>query len=149
MRKSSAGFRSVLLAGASALAIAAISQNVSAADLPARMPTKAPAVVSEPAWTWWIEGGAFGTAGQAVGSGPILLPFTSAAQAGGFRPNWGWEGAIGFDYRLPAYDAWHVSAQFRYGAAKRSKPYASTFAGAGIISTTLSHSRDLQLPTRI
>jgi hypothetical protein len=108
-----------LLAGASIFALAVASQDVNAADLPPRMAYKAPppAVVQD-TWTWWVEGGAFGTGGTAVNAG-----------FAGFKPNWGPEGAVGFDWKAQAFAPWHVSAQFRYGTAKKSQGFSAATSG--------------------
>jgi hypothetical protein len=50
-------------------------------------------------WTFWAEAVALQTAG------------------GGIKPQAGWEGAVGFDYRLPK-DPWHVIVEFRYGQSR-------------------------------
>lgn len=113
--------RGVLLAGVSALALAVASPEGRAADQPRPpMYTKAPVTV-DPPWTWWIEGAAFWTGGDSV----PFLPFPSPLAT--FMPRPGWEAAIGFDYRFDP--AWHVSADFRYGAAgKKIQPFAGTAA---------------------
>jgi hypothetical protein len=107
MTKGMRATRRLLLAGVSALALAAASPEVRAADL-TRPPLKAPAIFS-PQWTWWIEGGGFHTGGGSV-------YFGDPTEVG--KPKWGWEGALGFDYQFDP--VWHVSAQFRYGQAKKS-----------------------------
>ena len=126
------GLRLTLLAGVSVLALAVGAQNVRASDLAERASAKAAqAAAYDPSWTWWVEGGAFDTAGKAVGTGSqTLVPNGQIIPGfGGFRPNWGGEAAIGFDWKAPAFDPWHISAQFRYGKATKSQPYAANFAG--------------------
>lgn len=78
------------------------------ADAPAPVIAKAPATVPPPPrWEWFLEGAGFWTAGDRLNIvGMAHLP----------RPGFGWEGAIGFDYRA-ALSPWHVSGQFRYGRA--------------------------------
>lgn len=105
--------RAFLLAGASALALMVASpEQARAADVPARMITKAPPVVAPaPQWEWFLEGAGFSTGGDPVWSD---VPFF---QMRSFKPRFGWEAAAGVDYRF-AGSPWHVSAQIRYGAAK-------------------------------
>jgi hypothetical protein len=43
------------------------------------------------------------------------------------KPNWGGEGAVGFDWRFAP--VWHFSGQFRYGSATRSRNFATHIAG--------------------
>jgi hypothetical protein len=142
MRNHGSRLRLVLLAGASALALVAAAENVAAADHSVRMPKKAPPAVVNDTFTWWVEGGGFGTGGSAIQTG--------VPGVGGFRPNWGWEGAFGFDWKAQAFAPWHVSAQFRYGkATKKSKPFSVATAGtvAGGTTTyfgTASGSQDLR-----
>jgi hypothetical protein len=66
-----------LLTGASVVALAAASPNASAADMAAPMAKKAPpapAAVVKDRWSWWIEGGAFGSGGGDVNfAGPVGL----------------------------------------------------------------------------
>jgi hypothetical protein len=144
MRAPRVRFRAVLFAGASAIALTVGSQNARAADLPPWLPTKAPPAIPEPAWTWWIEGGAFNTAGKAPNTSPVPvgeaffpgIPGTIPG-FGGFGPNWGAEGAIGFDWQPQGLGPWHLSGEFRYGSAKSStKPYAAHFGPAS--ATTAS-----------
>lgn len=145
MRATRCRFRAVLFAGASAIALTVGSQNARAADLPPWLPTKAPpAAVQERAWTWWIEGGAFNTAGKAPNTGPVPLgeaffpgiPGTIPG-FGGFGPNWGAEGAIGFDWQPQGLGPWHVSGEFRYGSANSStKPYAANFGPARAVTAS-------------
>jgi opacity protein-like surface antigen len=107
MRRSSNGLRIALLAGASVVALAAAAPSAGAADMNKPMPAKAPAPVpvAKDTWTWWIEGGAFNTSGGSVG-----FP--------AFKPKWGGEGAVGFDWQ--PFAPMHVVGQFRYGAATKS-----------------------------
>ena len=102
--------RRALSVSVSTIALAAASSAVLAADLP----VKAPPVTPPPRdlWTWWFEGGAFRTEQDAVFG--LSAPLTSIS------PHWGWEAAVGFDYRMAAFSPYHLSGQFRYGAAKRS-----------------------------
>lgn len=71
-----------------------------------------------PLWTVYLEGGAFWTGGDPVLGFPEL------------RPNVGWEGAAGVDYRFGG-TPWHVSAQVRYGRNNKSMGLsgAGTFYG--------------------
>src|SRR5690348_6428545 len=108
MRRNTLGLRTALLAGASVVALAAAAPSAGAADMNKPMPMKAPptpAQVVKDTWTWWIEGEAFRTDGGKVG-------FPT------FKPNWGGEGAVGFDWN--ALPQMHVVGQFRYGAASRN-----------------------------
>jgi outer membrane immunogenic protein len=115
--------RDVLLAGVSALALAAGSPEALAADLPKpSLYTKAP-IAGDPPWTWWIEGAAFWTGGGKDRFVPPLGPGGSPLAS--FNGGPGWEGAIGVDYRFDP--VWHVSADFRYGALTKKKPFAANF----------------------
>src|SRR5205807_2973654 len=119
MRQNSRGLRLTLLAGASVAALAAGAPNAGAADMAAPMAKKAPpavAPVAKDTWTWWIEGGAFSTGGKALG-----VP--------AFDPNWGGEGAVGFDWN--ALPQMHVVGQFRYGSASKSTTLALHNASVG------------------
>jgi hypothetical protein len=70
-----------------------------------------------------IEGGAFNTGGGGVGQFPSI------------KPNWGGEGAVGFDWQ--AQPLWHVNGQFRYGSATKSGPTKSVFqSGTTTITNT-------------
>src|SRR5260370_42622312 len=100
-RGHSSGLRLALLAGVSVVGLAAASTNAGAADMAAPMAKKAPppAAVVKDRWSWWIEGGAFGSGGGDVNfAGPV-----------GLKPNWGAEGAIGFDWQAAAFAPWHFS----------------------------------------
>jgi hypothetical protein len=118
MRHSSHGLRISLLAGASVVALAVAAPSAGAADLNKPVPMKAsPALpVAKDTWTWWIEGGAFHTDGGNVG-----LP--------AFKPDWGGEGAVGFDWQ--PFAPMHVVGQFRYGTASKGGPsvHASFVSG--------------------
>jgi hypothetical protein len=86
MRHSSHGLRIALLAGASVVALAAAAPSAGAADLNKPTLTKAPpsiAPLAKDTWTWWIEGGAFNTAGGDANPG---------APGFGLKPKWGPEG---------------------------------------------------------
>jgi hypothetical protein len=111
MRHSNHGIRIALLAGVSAVAIAAAAPSAQAADLNTKpVPMKAPPAlpVAKDTWTWWIEGGAFKASGGTLNFGPI----------GGLKPGWGPEGAVGFDWQ--PFAPMHVVGQFRYGSASKS-----------------------------
>jgi Legionella pneumophila major outer membrane protein precursor len=134
--------RLTLLAGVSALALAAAAQNVRAADLTPRMATKAPAAIVKESWTWWVEGGAFQTGGKAVND----FGDTIFGVFPGYNPDWGAEGAVGFDWSPQAYSPWHVSAQFRYGAARKSRSldYVYTYTpGPSPVLVTSTGNEDL------
>ncbi len=102
-----------------------MSQNVSAADLsaPPAVVRKAPPAIAKDTWSWWIEGGAFTTGGIGSGGAPF------GVQGLGIKPNWGGEGAIGFDWQGTAFAPWHLSAQFRYGTAQKSRKLNTAFSG--------------------
>jgi len=123
MQSTRRGFRITLLAGVSVIALAAASPNASAADM-ASPPVlkKAPPPPPQSTWSWWVEGGAFNTGG----GGGVGVP--------AFKPNWGGEGAVGFDWQ--AEPLWHVLGQFRYGSASKTKPLNFSNASAG--GTTVS-----------
>lgn len=116
-----------LLASISGLALQIAAPAALAADLPKKAPvlTKAPPAPPPPVWTWWAEGG-----GSALGGDPFVAgfnnpPFDLTAK------RWGWQGAAGVDYRLPA-SPWHWSADFRYmenGSNSGGGPEIATFAG--------------------
>jgi opacity protein-like surface antigen len=129
MRHNSRGLRIALLAGASVAALAAAAPSASAADLSKPTLTKAPPVpVAKDTWTWWIEGGAFDTNGGSVGLPP-------------FRPNWGGEGAVGFDWQ--PFAPMHVVGQFRYGSASKTDPAHGAFT-SGPTTITLNGSQNLR-----
>ena len=116
MQSTRRGLRITLLAGASVVALAAASPNASAADMaspPVLKKAPSPPPLPPSTWTWWLEGGAFNTGGGGVGQFPS------------FKPDWGGEGAVGFDWQ--AQPLWHVNGQFRYGTASKSKPTNSVF----------------------
>ncbi len=120
--------RLTLLAGVSALAVVVAAPDLFAADL--GVPLKAP---EPPAGTFsaFIEGGATWSGGGEIQTNPptvFLVPTTGSLSQ---RPKLGWEVATGFDYRF-ALSPWHVSAQFRYGAA-------STSASRGPIVTAVPY----------
>lgn len=128
MRHSSHGLRIALLAGASVVALAAAVPNADAADL-SRPILKAPPVsAARDTWTWWIEGGAFRSDGDGVG-------------APAFKPNWGGEGAAGFDWQPTT--SMHVIGQFRYGTASRTSPLQFT-AISGPTTVHFSGPQDLR-----
>jgi hypothetical protein len=79
-------------------------------------------------WTWWLEGGAFNTGGGSVG-----FP--------AFKPNWGGEGAIGFDWQ--AQPLWHVLGQFRYGTATKSPSSQFSFI-SGPSTVNVSENQNLR-----
>ncbi|HTE77018.1 MAG TPA: Lpg1974 family pore-forming outer membrane protein [Xanthobacteraceae bacterium] len=135
MRHSSRGLRLTLLAGASVVALAAAAPNAVAADLSKPNLTKAPppAPVAKDTWTWWIEGGAFNTAGD---------DFNKGVPGVGIKPKWGPEGAVGFDWR--PFSPMHVVGQFRYGSATRSKPLNFTAASGGGTVVTTTGSQNLR-----
>lgn len=120
MRHSNHGLRIALLAGVSVVALAASAPSAGAADLNKKpMPMKAPPAlpVAKDTWTWWIEGGAINNGGG---------DFNFGAPGLGIKPNWGPEGAIGFDWQ--PFAPMHVVGQFRYGTASKSRPFALSAA---------------------
>jgi Legionella pneumophila major outer membrane protein precursor len=106
--------RTTLFAGVSVIALMAASPAVRAADLPTKAHLIAPGPAPQDRWTWWVEGGAFNT------GDPNFGPFPFLATPVGMEPKLGWEGATGFDYSPSAYSPYHISGQFRYGAARRN-----------------------------
>jgi hypothetical protein len=128
MRHSSHGLRIALLAGASVVALTVAAPSAGAGDLNKKpMPMKAPPAlpVAKETWAWWIEGGAFNPSGDSFNFGPRVSDI---------RPKWGFEGAAGFDW-MPGWGQWHLSGQFRYGSATKTKAFN---AGVGNgLSTTL------------
>jgi hypothetical protein len=92
------GLPIALLAGVSVVALAAAAPSAGAADLnkPALAKAPPPAPIAKDTWTWWIEGGAINTSGG---------DFNFGAPGLGIRPQWGPEGAVGFDWQPFAADA--------------------------------------------
>lgn len=131
MHHSKHGLRIALLAGASVVALAAAAPSASAADMNKPMPMKAPPSVAAPkdTWTWWFEGGVFNTGGGGVG-----VPT--------FKPNWGGEGAVGFDWN--ALPQMHVVGQFRYGSASKTKPLSFSNASAGGTTVKVNGTQNLR-----
>jgi hypothetical protein len=126
--------RNLLYAGVSSLALTIASPEVRAADLsafPPAMIVQAPPAFSKDSLSVWAEGGAFWT-----GGGPISFePFP-------FRPHFGPEVAAGFDYQW-ATSPWHVSAQFRYGAANagsKTRTFSSPAFPSGFYRTNVAAS---------
>jgi Legionella pneumophila major outer membrane protein precursor len=64
-----------------------------------------------------------------VHSGPAA-PDVNFAGPLGLKPNWGGEGAVGFDWQAAAWAPWHFSGQFRYGAATKAKNFAVSASGS-------------------
>jgi len=89
------------------------------------MATKAPPATFRDRWSWWVEGGAGALAGD-----------PGVAGLAGFDVDpkrWGWEAAIGFEYR-PSMSPWIWSAQFRYGQHAKGSAFSNpiaTFVGPG------------------
>lgn len=135
MRHSTHGLRIALLAGASVVALAAAAPSAGAADMNKPMPMKAPATlpVAKDTWTWWIEGGAFNTAGGDANLGAPGL---------GIKPHWGPEGAVGFDWQ--PFAPMHVIGQFRYGSASKSQNFAFSAKSPGGTSAKVAGSQNLR-----
>jgi hypothetical protein len=135
MRHSSHGLRIALLAGASVVALAAAAPSAGAADLSKPNLTKAPppAPVAKDTWTWWIEGGAFNTAGGDANLGAPGL---------GLKPHWGPEGAIGFDWQ--PFSPMHVVGQFRYGSATKNQNFNFAASSPGGTSVKAAGSQNLR-----
>jgi hypothetical protein len=95
------------------------------------VPLKAPALVKGE-FNVFVEGGAFWTGGDPARTFTLLVasPFgPELFESGGpfnLNPRLGWDAGVGFDYRF-AGSPWHVSAQFRYGEARKSDSNASGF----------------------
>jgi len=112
--------RSALLVSASVMSLAVASPEVWAADMPTKATFKAAPIEPLPVWTWYLEGGGFNTTGDTLFG------------AGETKARFGWEGAIGLDYRI-AGSPWHISGQFRYGrAGDRNSPISGYFSAPGI-----------------
>ena len=128
-----ANFKTALLSSVSAVALLVANPAlVSAADIGRpQILTKAPAPVHD-SWTWWVEGGAARLEGDPGVAG--LTNFDVDAK------RWGWEGAIGLDYRS-SITGWIFSGQFRYGrngsASAGSNPSA-VFLGGNFGTTPIS-----------
>jgi hypothetical protein len=132
MRHSSHGLRVALLAGVSLIALAAAAPSADAADINKPMPVKArpPALVPKDTWTWWIEGGAMNAGEDPQSFGSVTVAGTTRNSGiNGPRANWGWEGAVGFDYQAAAFAPWHFSGQFRYGSAQKTRQFSAASAG--------------------
>jgi hypothetical protein len=132
MQPTRRGFRIALLAGVSVIALAAASPNASAADMasPPLLKKAPPPPPPQSTWSWWVEGGAFNTGG----GGGVGVP--------AFKPNWGGEGAVGFDWQ--AQPLWHVLGQFRYGSASKTKPLNFSNASAGGTTVSVSGTQNLR-----
>jgi opacity protein-like surface antigen len=120
--------RTSLLAGVSSLALVIAGPGAGfAGDLPPRpaIIAKAPPAIQNK-WTWWVEGGAAYLNGD-PGVPGFNAPFDVTAK------KWGWEAAAGFDYRFD--NAWHVSAQFRYGRNKAGSSSSNPLATFDVFST--------------
>lgn len=63
---------------------------------------------------------------------------TENTHLGGPSSNWGIEGAIGFDWQGAAMAPWHLSGQFRYGSALKSRGFVDAMNGAIGASTTFN-----------
>ena len=124
------GLRIALLAGASVVALAAAAPSAGAADMNKPMPMKAPpAPAPKDTWTWWIEGGAFHTDGGSIGLPP-------------FKPNWGPEGAVGFDWQ--PFAPMHVVGQFRYGTASKTDPAKAAVPTGGGTTVHINGNQNLR-----
>jgi hypothetical protein len=137
MQSTSRGLRVTLLAGVSVVALAAASPNASAADMasPPVLRKAPPPPPPKSTWAWWIEGGAVNPAGSTPNFGPVtVLGTTMNTGLGGPRPNWGFEGAVGFDWQNADMGPWHLSGQFRYGSAQKSQALNKSITG--VVSTT-------------
>jgi opacity protein-like surface antigen len=78
-------------------------------------------------WTLWVEGGAVHLNSGTTGVAGLNSPgFDVAAKSSG------WEGALGFDYRLD--NAWHLSSQFRYGQNKATSKSSNPLAVFNIVT---------------
>jgi hypothetical protein len=98
------------------------------------LPVKAPLVPIWGEFKFFVEGGAFWTGGDPARTlgFPTAGNVVGVAPGGGpfdLTPRLGWDAAVGFDYRF-AGTPWHVSAQFRYGEAKKSDSDSSSFGPA-------------------
>jgi hypothetical protein len=127
--------RTALLVSASVMSLAVASPEVWAADMPTKAAFRAAPIEPTPLWTWYLEGGGFETSGRTL--------FDDRATHARF----GWEGAVGLDYRI-AGTPWHISGQFRYGkAGDRNTPTSGFFTAPGIgyygagytVNGTLNH----------
>src|SRR5665213_1995709 len=120
-----------LLIGVSAIALTvALPDLGQAADLPIKAPAYQPALA--PQITWWIEGGAERTGGGEVN---YLVP------GRGIEAQSGVTIAGGFDYRF-AGTPWHVSADVRYGKARRRSQSFSSTGPFSSAASNASHKED-------
>lgn len=121
--------RRLLLAGVSSLALAVSAPDVMAGDLP-EAPVYAPAAPQN-SWTIWVEGGAQGLTGDHSYVAGFNNPAFDASPT-----RWGWNGAIGLDYRFNG--DWHISGGFRYGSNQQKRSTHSpvgTFSVPGLIQS--------------
>ena len=142
--------KAVLLASASVIALAVASSDLRAQSA---QPTQSPpptAGAPQGQWSSWSEAGLTGhpALDPAIGL-PPLGPFAN------IDPGVGWEGALGFDYRLGRCEAttgpllvkagpapcwlspYHISGQFRYGQDNGgSDPFSSTDVTVPLLTTS-------------
>jgi hypothetical protein len=140
----------VLLASAPLIALAVASSDLRAQS--AQSPPSPPPTVGTPKgqWSSWSEAGLTGhpALDPAIGL-PPLGPFANV------DPGIGWEGALGFDYRLAGCEAtsaplllkagpapcwlspYHISGQFRYGQnSGESDPFSRTNVDLTLFTTS-------------
>jgi long-subunit fatty acid transport protein len=109
----------LLLASVSGAALALSVPAAMAADLAPARERDVPHT-----WTFWLEGGAQ----AAAGSDAVVTGFNPAFATPNNR--WGWNGALGFDYRVDQY--WHASGAFRYGQNTTHSTNSGQLAQVGI-----------------
>lgn len=158
MRKdSSLRNRRLALAISASIAVLAFAAPSSAAD----MAVKAAPIVDRGEFRAFVSGGAFLTGGDEVpyngGLGAYLAALGGLFGGAGFpggtipvvTPDWGWDGAIGADYRF-AGSPWHVNMQARFGwvDSTDSSGFASAFqlatAGGLVVNATAPTQPDLK-----
>lgn len=119
-RAQMSGSKRFLLAGVSSIALAVSSPAVMAGDLLGKSPVYASAASQDP-WTVWIEGGAQGLAGGNTYVAGLTNPAFTAPPT-----RWGWDGAVGLDYRFNG--DWHISGDFRYGSNQQKRSTQNQFS---------------------
>jgi hypothetical protein len=151
-RPSQSRLRKALLVGVSIAALTISAPQLRAADIPPRaVVTKAPPPATDfGSLTMWIEGAAIWTGGDRARWGTTnsdvanFVDFTQLGASGGagaFRPQVGWEAAIGADYRLP-FSPWHVSFAARYGTSKsHDQTLGSSFTDPGAVGLVQSQAK--------
>lgn len=124
-----------LLAGISGLALYAAMPSAFAADMALKTKAPPPPPPTPAVATWWLEGGGSYLSGDPFVPGFNAPPFDINAK------RWGWQGAIGVDYKF-ASSPWHVSADFRYtgnGSHSAGGPETAIFTAGTAVGTNTAN----------